>query len=689
MVDSRGWETEPFRDNTSADVVAQVQKKYLRFLNDYASQLKAVEDALDDTVGDAWDFTLDPISLQALPCEQAKLLELIKTDNKVFNKVITVLAALCCEMQELKHEAETKYYAPLLLYEESLEECSLEEGEAQIKIGRMLSFLKDVSNFVQRSYEVVKNVLLQLASLYNRGGGTQAVMGVTDVHFTVVFEHLGDLLGVLMTLDKIVGNSAIFKDHWKLYKRMLKSVHNNATRFGVDESKLRPFEKLIIELEGQVLGNDVIFTNCIRQHFDTRFVPVARNPALAEEFMTCMRLIFADIESRIGEANEVNQRHKYVSLLGLFVLHLTIYRNVDKRFVKQIWDVYKKVPAIHLVGNILLFPDEFLLSQAPAVANFLDRRQIEAVKTARVTYLNTCNQSLTKEAQRLYLLINSWMIKMESATFADDFNNKAVLFIQGILYAYTISHMIRTIMNLHVALSKPMTKSAVLAFCRLIELLKAIENTFHRRSMLVTDMILYIIHFLSVNSISVIDIAKNLITADKKYTDRKLDMIAAYQLAQNALDGVGTKERRLILSLALQAGSAQRIFKEDEYNKLQGLLRKLEILVDLRIHIRNACDCSFLYWHRVIMPVYLTDLFDNAIDVHRLHYIFVALRDCAPQLRLGGHEESSDALVEAFDKEVTAILKENLLDRLCNAIETDLRLSIHRHLQLDDRNPFK
>ena len=43
---------------------------------------------------------------------------------------------------------------------------------------------------------------------------------------------------------------------------------------------------------------------------------------------------------------------------------------------------------------------------------------------------------------------------------------------QGLLYAYSISHMIRTIMNLHVALSKPMTKSAVLAFCRLIELLK-------------------------------------------------------------------------------------------------------------------------------------------------------------------------------------------------------------------------
>ena len=41
---------------------------------------------------------------------------------------------------------------------------------------------------------------------------------------------------------------------------MLKSVHNNALRFGIDESKLRPFEKLIIELEGQVLANGAIFT---------------------------------------------------------------------------------------------------------------------------------------------------------------------------------------------------------------------------------------------------------------------------------------------------------------------------------------------------------------------------------------------------------------------------------------------
>lgn len=102
----------------------------------------------------------------------------------------------------------------------------------------------------------------------------------------------------------------------------------------------------------------------------------------------------------VGEANEINQRQKYVSLVGIFVLYFTIYRTVDKKFLKQIWDVYKKIPAVHLVGNILFFPEEFLLTKAPAISNLIDRRQVEAIKTARATYLNNCNQSLTKEAQR-------------------------------------------------------------------------------------------------------------------------------------------------------------------------------------------------------------------------------------------------------------------------------------------------
>lgn len=42
-----------------------------------------------------------------------------------------------------------------------------------------------------------------------------------------------------------------------------------------------------------------------------------------------------------------------------------------------------------------------------------------------------------------------------------------------------------------------------------------------------------------------------------------------------------------------------------------------------------------------------------------------------------------------FPIHCTSVLSQHLLDKLCKEIEKDLRLSVHTHLKLDDRNPFK
>lgn len=48
-----------------SEIHAEVQlKSYGKFLEEYTSQLKRIEDALDDSVGDVWDFSLDPIALK-------------------------------------------------------------------------------------------------------------------------------------------------------------------------------------------------------------------------------------------------------------------------------------------------------------------------------------------------------------------------------------------------------------------------------------------------------------------------------------------------------------------------------------------------------------------------------------------------------------------------------------------------
>ena len=39
------------------------------------------------------------------------------------------------------------------------------------------------------------------------------------IHLQTVFEHIGDALGILITLDHIFAQSGTLREHWKQYKR--------------------------------------------------------------------------------------------------------------------------------------------------------------------------------------------------------------------------------------------------------------------------------------------------------------------------------------------------------------------------------------------------------------------------------------------------------------------------------------
>lgn len=48
---------------------------------------------------------------------------------------------------------------------------------------------------------------------------------------------------------------------------------------------------------------------------------------------------------------------------------------------------------------------------------------------------------------------------------------------------------------------------------------------------------------------------KKRVISDKKYSEQRLDVLSSLVLAENALNGPSTKERRLVVSLALCVGT--------------------------------------------------------------------------------------------------------------------------------------
>lgn len=89
-----------------------------------------------------------------------------------------------------------------------------------------------------------------------------------------------------------------------------------------------------------------------------------------------------------------------------------------------------------------------------------------------------------------------------------------------------------------------------------------------------------------------------------------------------------------------------------------------------------------------MLPIYLTDIYENTNIPEKLHFMIYALRDPLIHLNLVRHTDP--ALVSStYVKELLAILSEQFLDRLCRDIETDLRLSIHFELKSDQSKLFK
>ncbi|XP_064467103.1 WASH complex subunit 4-like [Ornithodoros turicata] len=693
MAVDQGGRWDKDLDDGVVRIVGQIQlRKYGKFMDDFAVQLKSIEQALDETVTDSWDSTLDPISLQYLPCENTTLLALISTDNKVLNKVIMVLSTLSSEMQHLCYEAKTKFYNALLFYGEGeLTGNSNPEGESQVAIGRTIPLMHDLLCHVDRCYAVAKNVIQQMSALFDKSRGS-SVIDVTDIHFQTVFEHLGTMLASLVTLDEIIQSQSTLREHWTLYRRMLKSVEHISTRVGTTPQDLKALEKLVGQLEYRLLQGR-IFIGCVEQGFDEGKALVTKNAAFAEELALNIKNWFAQVEPRFGEMNELDRRRDLMGIYALYVLHYYIFRTIDKRLFKTLWDVYKKVAAVHVIGNILWFPDRFLLLQMPQVVKALDKKAQDLVKSQRLHFLQQKAASLPKDIQSLYSHVTTWLVRMESCfrdtdKLLEDLNRKCNILLQGVYLAWYISNQVTTIMNLHVALAKPMTKTSVLLLCKMIEMMKAIEAMFHKQTVKICDCIIHIVQHLSYTALFAVHSAKKRLVTDKKYSERKLDVLSALVLTEKCLNGPGTRERRLIIHLAMAVGVQLKNLKEDELSTFTNIMKKLDLISELHEKLHESCDSSFLYWHRVVFPIFLDDLYKSAVDGHRLHYIFAALRDCAGPISTTKHDSSPQHILDGFKQEVLSQLKENFLDQLCRDIETDLRLQTHLHLQLDDRNPF-
>ena len=390
------------------------------FVQEHKAKLNLIQDACVDETK-VWDNGEDsPVGLHLQPPEIALVADIVRTNNDLFDKIVTVFGVLCDEIHELEAIAKNKFYPMLSVFGEGTNKESLGAEDANCAfLGRAMSSLQDAANFVDRCNAVTMNMVHQLAALY-QGFYKNTFMHVNMVR---VFQSFGDLMKILITIDSIViGNDAVERCA-QSFRKLLDLATQDPVRYGFEsasDKKLERFSQMMYHLNALLLSGDT-FSRCIEQDYevpevDEGGVPIAHvrhNKVFLEAFFNGIKSSFSRFNSVVTTKNETTERTDLVGVFGLFALYRRLVparQPVDEVFYRELWASQKKIPVITLFGKSTWMAAEFL--QTHVVTPPIRHLRPRDLKSFRVAHVKSLANSLDKDVHVLNLETATWMVRV-------------------------------------------------------------------------------------------------------------------------------------------------------------------------------------------------------------------------------------------------------------------------------------
>ena len=283
---------DPLGEDSAHDPEKIQLEKLHDFLRQYTTQLRDVEEAVEETFSDSWDSEWDPLEIQFRPLSNVKLSDVFDPTKEEIDRIFLAFGYLMEEAAALRDEATQSFYAPLSMIgqpDEDTDSQKLVQGDCLIKLSRLLPFLHALWRFRCRCFFVVHNFVRQLAVACSASHIIHERF-FTKVHLVPCFESLASLLMVLVTIDELIASNtceslvevrrpqcvAPLIEVWRdvtdlqktvaLQKRMMRAVRADPSRWKVDVEKLPRLEAMLDTLERDVLSGKM-FSDCALQPF--------------------------------------------------------------------------------------------------------------------------------------------------------------------------------------------------------------------------------------------------------------------------------------------------------------------------------------------------------------------------------------------------------------------------------------
>ena len=536
------------------------------------------------------------------------------------------------------------------------------------KIESLLSDLQDLSIYVNRISTVIHLTVRQLSNLANNSH--------REIYLPLLIEQLMDLFTILVILDELISGQPALVERWKVYRVKVRSVIHNSAQLNIPEERILIYEKLLKDLHVQLLSKN-LFLKTIEHVMD-----INKTTTMCDHLLCFLKNIIIEVENKINDNAGINKNWIQVNIAIVVVIKL--FGACDRKLLKRIVEVNKKLYAVSLVGNILWLPNDFLTDCLPREGIAAIPTQVgEKLLSARIQRLPQIASNLIQRAMMWDIEMESLLMKTGLQIFSE-IERKRNLLLEILTLMRQIKENVSFVTNLHAFLLKPMSRNTVQVICRLIEVQKSLETTFYKLASTVVLSQSQVLQQLTYQILSILEaVRKGLTLKDKGYSRERLDALSLIGSSMRLINGPATADRRLILRCALVCASQlTESFKEEEVVKLRFYLDTYDTIVELYNLVLEACDYSVLLHHQSMLPAYLSLVADSNSTISHTVHLFNAFNSAI------GKQESS-RLTDFKVSEQRKILARNILEPACREIETSLRLHVHAHLKLDSTNPFK
>jgi len=234
------------------------------------------------------------------------------------------------------------------------------EGEFELQISRMFGVFKEAYELIKRLVILIHNLINQLHWTHNKLDPLYKKF-FKENPLTSVLDTLGKGVSIVLTMDALIKENEDMTAHWNLYKKMLKIIKSDPTKFNTTEAHIKAFERVLFKIDKTVLSG-----NCVgllfSQNFDIENIALVMNFATVNKerksllikdnkelytmVISYLKSNFNDLNEIIGLSTETVERSKFLNLLGVYTLCRKLFKEEDRKLWKLIWSFQKRMPLV-------------------------------------------------------------------------------------------------------------------------------------------------------------------------------------------------------------------------------------------------------------------------------------------------------------------------------------------------------